>query len=245
MPRPGHVITLCVLALLAIGVVMVNSADMAVRSVSGEQPVAGSLTLASLLTSRSAIYMMLACIALTGAAFLPIRRLAAWAESPTTGGMPVDAPRAAWRTYAGLAVGTLALLVTCAMVYLPGLQRAVNGSSRWISIPGTGDALSLQPSELAKWGMVVLVAWYCVRAAMQPTDRSSPSHPLTPSPLHERGLSRFLTGLCPALGAVGVVAGFIVLEDLGTGALIVVVAALMLAAGGWMCNLFSCTCNGC
>jgi cell division protein FtsW len=224
MLRPGHTIVLCVLTLLAVGVIMVNSADMSVRSVTADAPISQPLSVASILASRSAIYMVLAVGAMAAAAFFPVRRLAAWAETPSPSHDTTPA-RAAWRTWAGLGIGALALVLVCALVYMPGIERARNGSHRWISIPGTGDALSLQPSEIAKWAMVVLIAWYCVRAT---SFTPSPSHPLTPS----THLSRFLTGLCPALAAVCMVSAFIVLEDLGTGALIAAVAGLLLLAGG-------------
>ncbi len=223
MLRPGHTVVLCVLTLLAIGVIMVNSADMTVRSVSADAPVVQALTVGSILTSRSAIYMVLAVGAMAAAACFPVRRLAAWAETPAPNA-DCTPSRAAWRTWAGLGIGALALVLVCALVYLPGIERARNGSHRWISIPGTGDALSLQPSEIAKWAMVVLISWYCLRAS------SSKAAPGSTAPT--TNLSRFLTGLCPALAAVGMVSGFIVLEDLGTGALIAAVAGLLLLAGG-------------
>lgn len=222
MLRPGHTIVLCVLALLAIGVIMVNSADMSVRSVSADVPVVEPLSALTILTSRSAVYMALAVGAMTAAAFFPVRRLAAWAETPSPNA-DSSPSRAAWRTWTGLGIGALALVLVCALVYMPGIERARNGSHRWISIPGTGDALSLQPSEIAKWSMVVLISWYCVRASFRTTGSAT-----TPT----TDLSRFLTGLCPALAAVGMVSAFIVLEDLGTGALIALVAALLLLAGG-------------
>jgi cell division protein FtsW len=45
-------------------------------------------------------------------------------------------------------------------------------------------------------------------------------------------LSAFWKGLVPALIAIGALAGFVVVEDLGTGALIGAVSALLLLAGG-------------
>ncbi|MFO0830659.1 MAG: FtsW/RodA/SpoVE family cell cycle protein [Phycisphaerales bacterium] len=226
MLRPGHTIVLCVLALLAIGVIMVNSADMAVRSVSSDTPVIEPLSVFAILTSRSAVYMTLAVGAMVAAAFFPVRKLAGWAERPAQGA-DAEPSKAAWRTWSGLAVGALALVLVCALVYMPGIERARNGSHRWISIPGTGDALSLQPSEVAKWTMVVLISWYCVRSA-RASLAPAPDRAFAPS----TDLSRFFTGLCPALAAVGMVSGFIVLEDLGTGALIALVAGLLLLAGG-------------
>jgi cell division protein FtsW len=47
-----------------------------------------------------------------------------------------------------------------------------------------------------------------------------------------RGMERFWSGLIPGLVAAGAVAGLILLEDLGTGAIIGVVAGILLLAGG-------------
>ena len=43
-----------------------------------------------------------------------------------------------------------------ATVYLPGIGHSANGSARWVRIGGQ----SVQPSELVKWGMIALIAWY-------------------------------------------------------------------------------------
>ncbi len=45
------------------------------------------------------------------------------------------------------------------MVLIPGIGHKVNGSSRWISLPG----FSLQPSEVAKLFVVVFTAWFLSR----------------------------------------------------------------------------------
>jgi len=63
--------------------------------------------------------------------------------------------------------------------------------------PGLGDALSVQPSEIAKWAMVGLIAVYCAARATM--------------------IKEFWRGLVPAMICIGLVAGFIVLADLGTG----------------------------
>jgi cell division protein FtsW len=210
MLRAGHVIALCVIGLLAIGVIMVTSADMRVRTVDGATPIAQVMTLSDVLTSRSAIYMLCAVAAMGFASLLPVRRFASWVESG-----PTTAPEK--KPWLGpgigiLLVGTLTLLAVCGLTYVPGLRHDVNGSNRWIMVPGLGEALTVQPSEIAKWGMIVVIAWYCSRRA--------------------RVLSAFWVGLVPALIALGALAGFVVLEDLGTGALIGAIGALLLLAAG-------------
>src|SRR5262245_18659832 len=150
MLRPGHIIALCVIALLTIGVIMVNSAGMRVHIVGAEQGQDPGITAQSVILSRTTIYMGLAITAMLIGAYLPVRGLA--------NALPTARP-GALRPIAVLAVGVVGMLALCALVYIPGLQRHVNGQSRWIEIPGIGEGLSVQPSELAKWGMLVLMAW--------------------------------------------------------------------------------------
>jgi len=202
MLRPGQVIALCVFALLTIGVVMVNSAGMAVAPVDSSLDSVPSVSTRSILLSRSTVYMGLAILAMGVGSMLPVRRAAAVLAGGRNGREGL----------APLMVGAGALVVVCALVYVPGLSREVNGSSRWLRLPGLGTELSLQPSELAKWGLVVVIAWYGAARA--------------------RVLHEFWAGLVPALLAVGAVAGFIIVEDLGTGTLIAAVACLMLLAAG-------------
>lgn len=202
MLRPGQIITLCALALLTLGVVMVNSALMTVAPVDGNGNQLPGVTAESILTSRSTLYMALALAALALCAMLPIRQLSKLATA-SVGRDPT--PQAGLRT---LIVGVLGLLAILATVYLPGIGHSANGSARWVRIGGQ----SVQPSELVKWGMIALIAWYgSVRAAHMP---------------------RFWRGLMPALLALGVVCVAIVKEDLGTGVLIAAACGLMLLAAG-------------
>jgi cell division protein FtsW len=112
-----------------------------------------------------------------------------------------------------LTVGAAALLLIISMSFWPGLGRAVNGSSRWISLPIPGlRAISVQPSEIAKWGLIAVLACYAgSRPKLMPTFRN---------------------GLIPGLLAAGIVAGGVAYEDLGTGVLIGLSACLVLLAGG-------------
>lgn len=202
MLRPGHIVTLCALALLTLGVVMVNSALMSVAPIDGDGNQLPGVTAESILTSRSTVYMALALGALAVCALLPVRRLSPLAtvlveRDPT--------PQAGLRTLTVCVLGLLAVLAT---VYLPVIGHSVNGSARWVRVGG----LTFQPSEIVKWGMIALVAWYCtVRAAHLP---------------------RFWRGLGPVLLAVGVVGGAVVKEDLGTGVLIAGACGVVLLAAG-------------
>jgi len=221
MLRPGHLVALCVLALLTLGVIMVNSAGM---SVDPKQAV----TLESILLSRPTAYMVGALAAMAVCASLPIRRLVpAGLRSAQPGAavpLELDLPPArpgllgeigrmisVWLRLAPMWACVAAMLFVLALVYVPGIGKQVNGSARWLRLPIPGLE-SFQPSEIAKWGLIALLAVYGARFAGR--------------------LERFWVGLAPALAASGAVAALIVKEDLGTGALVGLVAGLMLIAAG-------------
>ncbi len=208
MLRPGQVITLCVVALLTLGVVMVNSAGMTVDAKNSA---------AGLLLSRSTIYMALALAAMAFVAFLaPVH----WLEAvrPREPATDASSPSSTTTGPSGwslgtLWVGTLGLLAVVCVVYLPGIGSARKGQNRWVEfrLPAIGD-LTIQPSELAKWGLVILIAWYAA--------------------VMGRRLASFLAGLLPALVAIGLIAAAVALADLGTAVLLCAVSvALLLAAG--------------
>jgi len=199
MLRPGHVVVVCTFALLALGVVMVNSAGMTVEGGAGT-------TLQGLLLSRSTIYMALAVLAM---GIIAIAAPVHWGSGV---GRFEGSNRAGWHM-GRLWIGMLILLAMLAIVYVPGIGDAKKGSHRWIKLelPGLGD-LSAQPSEMAKWGMVLLMAWYAAIMGGR--------------------LARFWTGLAPALAVIGVIAAFVAIEDLGTAVLLAGTAVLVLLAGG-------------
>lgn len=222
MIRAGEVIALCVLALLTIGVVMVNSADMTVAAVDAGTTTAGAVTFQSIALSRSTAYMALALAAMGVAALFPVRRLAMLAEgagSSASGGGGGRRADHGMRDAILLWIGACGLIGLLLLVYAPVIGHEVNGSHRWIRlpVPGLGDALSAQPSELAKWGLVMLLAWYGARRAAVGIDGA---------------MHKFWASLVPALIAVGMVSIVIVVEDLGTGVLVGAVAALVLLAAG-------------
>lgn len=205
--RLGHTIALTVLSLLTIGVVMVTSARMEVAPVGELVSTVPGITAKSIIFSRQTAYMGLAIAAMVVGASLPVRR---FAEQAANGGA-IDRDR--WAGIGPTLLVGFGLVVLCGMVYLPVIGKEVNGSHRWLRLPiGGADGLSVQPSEIAKWVMIPLVAWYV-------TVRSKAMH-------------EFGKGLFPILMVIGLVAGFIILEDLGTGALIAGVAAVLLLAGG-------------
>lgn len=205
MPRPGHVIALCVFALLCLGAVMVQSAAMSAGPPPGDSGVVSAdtaeqaITFRSIILSRQTVYMGLALLAMAVASRLPVLTL-------------LDARRLGRRTWiihpALLAAATCLIGVVC-LVYVPGIGRSVNGSERWLNLPLFG---SVQPSEFAKWGLVLVLAFYA--AWKGPTRMAKWS------------------GLLPGLLLAGAVAAVVIKEDLGTGALMLGASAVALLAGG-------------
>ncbi len=187
MITPGKLVWWVVIALLGLGVVMVNSAGVSVAS---DEP----LTVASLMTGRPMIYAALAVLAMLLTSRWRLDRLNA--RGPAN---PVV-------ILVGLAIVLLLL------VLVPGVGIEINGSRRWLFIPPRSLNLTFQPSEIAKWVMVVALAWWCAR--------------------HAGAMRRFGSGLLPPAVLLGIVCGLIIMEDLGTAVLIGAVGGLLLLAGG-------------
>lgn len=186
MLRSQHGLILAVLGLLIVATIMVNSASL---SLSGGQPT----TTDGIFLGKHTWFAVGAFVALVLGAMAPVDRLGAtgarWWSTPVT-----------WVA--------AAIFISLALVHVPGIGREVNGARRWISLGPVG----LQPSEIAKWGVPIIVAWYAVR------QRSR--------------IGSFKWGFALPLGLVSVLCGIIALEDLGTAVLIEVVSvALLLAAG--------------
>lgn len=214
------------LALLTIGVVMVNSATLGVTPVAGASavgagglsPAAGAvggagvkastqqpLSLGGVFFTSATAHMVLALVMMLVAAMMPLRE---WVESARES-LSARGPRGG---YLLLTAGVVGLLIVLVTVYVPGLGQEKNGSHRWVVVPGLGDGLSAQPSEIAKWAFPLLMAMYCAVMAAR--------------------MRGFWAGLVPALLAMGCVAGFIVIEDLGTGVLLAAACCIVLLAGG-------------
>lgn len=184
MLRPGQALILVVTALLVMGVVMVNSAGLSIKSNE-------SITLESVLFSRMTIFAVLALAALLIATQVPTMDL--YRARGTSSIMP-------W-----LVLLIFALLV---LVMLPGIGAEVKGARRWFRV----GSLSFQPSELAKWTLPLILAWYCAR-------RSGAMH-------------RFGVGFLPPMMLTGGLCLLIALDDLGTAVLIGTVALLMIFIAG-------------
>lgn len=116
--------------------------------------------------------------------------------------------RAAWSLYGA----SVALLAACLLLH------PIRGSSRWLALGG----LAVQPSELAKVALIVVLAKILSRPAATPRDRA------------------VMLGLYAAAVA-GVVAPILLQPDLGTACIVLAVATLMLAANApraWMSAAF-------
>lgn len=208
MVRSGQALLLCALALLMIGVVMVQSAGMQIAGLGADaDEVVGGVTAGSLLTSREALYLLMAVGAMIVASRFPLRKIAGRLD------------RVVWFKPGGdlgvLVLGSLFLIGLVSLVYVPGIARPRNGAHRWVDLRVPGLE-SMQPSELVKWGLVILVAWYAARMASYSENR----------------LRVFWKGLLPAVMCIGAVAFAVVMEDLGTGVLMVLACSIVLLAAG-------------
>ncbi|MCE9590088.1 MAG: putative lipid II flippase FtsW [Planctomycetes bacterium] len=190
MLRPSHILQLSVVALLGVAVVMVHSAGMTIASGHG-----GRIDPTAMLYSRTTIYAALAVAAMLLASRINVREL--------------------FRVH-GLANPLMwvlgATMLFMVLTLVPGIGKQVKGASRWLYLGPSSWGLSFQPSEMAKWVMVIVVAWWCAR---------------------RRGVMHtFKHGLLPPMILIGMVCALVVIEDLGTAALVGMVAMCMLMAGG-------------
>ncbi len=112
-----------------------------------------------------------------------------------------------WKMLVGpLAAFSLVLLV---MTLIPGVGLTVKGSSRWLR----AGPVNFQPSELAKFTCVALLAWWMARVQHRATD--------------------FKLGLLIPLAGLGVFLGLIFIEpDFGTTLLVGVVGMTIMFMGG-------------
>ena len=174
---------LIVACLLTFGVLMVGSAGQTIDT-------GNSLGLLGLL-GRPALLGALALVMMVLGSRLPVRWLARGPGGTTA--------------FVMIGVGIIALLVA---VYLPVIGREVNGARRWISLGPVG----FQPSEVAKWGLLPILAGCAARHAGQ--------------------MGGVRWGLVYPLLLVGLICALVGAQDLGTAALIGFVSVGVLLAGG-------------
>jgi len=104
---------------------------------------------------------------------------------------------------------SIALLI---LVLIPRFGTQINYARRWLRIPIGSFKVSFQPSELAKWATIFFLAVFC--------------HKYTDS------LRSFWKRFVPLCCVVGAVVALIVIEDVGTAALISLLTFLMLIIAG-------------
>ncbi len=184
MLRAGHGLILIVITLLAFGVVMVTSAGLTVDA-------DRAVDLRDVLLGKTTMLAGLAVVFMLIGSFVPVNRLF------ENRGLRSPIP---W-----LILCMFALLL---VVHLPGVGREVNGARRWIHLGPFG----FQPSEIAKWGMVIVLAWYGVWNAKR--------------------MDSLFKGFLPPMFLVLLVCALIASEDLGTAVLIGAVSVGMLIAAG-------------
>ncbi|MHC4520686.1 MAG: FtsW/RodA/SpoVE family cell cycle protein [Planctomycetota bacterium] len=108
-----------------------------------------------------------------------------------------------------LLVVAIALLV---LVLVPQLGTAVKGARRWLRISVGPASVSFQPSELAKWTIVFVLAAVCSRLGLD--------------------IRRYWTRFLPLCLLIGLVCGLIVIEDFGTAAFIALISFVILIVAG-------------
>ena len=103
-------------------------------------------------------------------------------------------------------------IILLIVVLIPRFGAEINYARRWLRIPLGPAKLSFQPSELAKWALIIFLAGCCDRYA----DR----------------FDNFWKGFFLICLPIGLVAGLILLEDFGTAALVVLLGVIIIAAAG-------------
>ncbi len=179
-------LVLTTLGLLALGVVMVNSAIASVA----EPP-----RWYARVDVRHGIFAILALLTLIVGCRLDYRRLGRGRSFPV------------------LAAVLLGVAVICGgLVFVPGIGRQIGGYWRWVRFGPPKFQIGFQPSELIKVLLVVFLAAYLSRAAVN--------------------VRSFTRAFLPAVLVTGVCVALIITQDFGTG-LIIAISALvtMLLAG--------------
>ena len=113
-------------------------------------------------------------------------------------------------------VYVLGVSIICLVaVLIPGIGIEVNNARRWLRVGAGPITLNFQPSELAKWSMVMFLP--AVSVAMG------------------RDLQKFGKGFVPLLSLIGVVTLLILKEDFGTSLFVALVSfsILFIAGGKW------------
>ncbi len=194
--RNHDLLLLVLLAILGLGIVMVQSASLGIRTpklaVDGVPAVDDSMSFR--LTDLGQKQLLFAGVGLV--LFLIVRQVDYARLVPKSGSILRAPP--VWCL--------LIAAAACVMVLIPGIGIEKNGARRWLPL----GIMQVQPSELAKWGVVIFLAWW-----------------LTYRPMDLSKFKGFVLTLIP----VGMMCLLVVIQDFGTAALIGVVAFGMLLVG--------------
>jgi cell division protein FtsW len=182
--RTQDVLSLCVLSLLLLGVVMVQSASAGAAMRTDWQWSASGVKDAVFAAAGLATFFLVGTFNYAWLGRIPTSR---W-KSPIL-----------W--ILGLTV--LANL----LVLVPHVGLSVNGARRWLRL----GPVQIQPSELAKWAVVLYLAFWLARRPVN--------------------LDRFFSGFIPTLIPVAALCLLVIIEDFGTATLIALAALTMLLAG--------------
>ncbi len=106
-------------------------------------------------------------------------------------------------------------VVLLVLVLIPGIGTEKNSARRWLMIPLGPAAISFQPSELAKWNLIVFISAFCAR--------------------YKELLKSYLTGFLPLTALIAGVVMLIITQDFGTAVFIAAVAAFVvfISASVW------------
>jgi cell division protein FtsW len=135
--RTQDVLVLCVLALLAFGVVMVQSASTTLGGTEASH--AGWQW--SIVGIKQLKFAVAAFATFLAVGWFDYSKLAVRGRSL------VRSP---------IAWAVLIAAVSCLLVLVPGIGMSVNGARRWIKL----GPIQVQPSELAKWAAVLFLAYW-------------------------------------------------------------------------------------
>jgi cell division protein FtsW len=135
--RTQDILILCVLALLAMGIVMVQSASASLGTVTDahggwQWSVVGTKQL-KFAVAAFATFLVIGRFDYSRLG----SRSSSWLKSPIMWAVVIAA-------------------ISCLLVLVPGIGMSVNGARRWIKL----GPIQVQPSELAKWAAVLFLAYW-------------------------------------------------------------------------------------
>jgi len=131
--RTRDILTLCVLALLALGVLMVQSASTNITGEPGWH-----------WTERGTKHVEFAVVAL--AVFFVVGHIDY--SKLIAPGMSIKRSPITWLLVLSM--------ICCVLVLVPHVGMEVNGARRWIKL----GPIQVQPSEMAKWATVLFLCWW-------------------------------------------------------------------------------------